>query len=167
MPHLSELSDYKQKLLSTFMNDQKIVSVLKDETTTVLPAIDLRYEQICPWKKIVETSEEARTFLTFNISVPDCPTAAVADFYLYIWVITHESLMPFDKQAAERTGVDKRGTRDDVLCQLVAEKLSGDTTYGFGKLSLKKTDFFDAGKGYVGRYLLFHVKDYNRICGSL
>lgn len=167
MPNLSELSEYKQNLLTLFMTDPRIVSVLKNEKAEKLPAIDLRYKQIYPWKQVVGTSEEAKTFITFNISVPDCPTIAVADFYLYIWVFSHESLMPFDKQVAEKTGVDMRGTRDDVLCHLITEALNGDTTYGFGKLSLKKSDFFDAGPGYAGRYLIFHVQDHNRICGGL
>lgn len=167
MPNLSELSEYKQKLLTLFMNDSRIVSVLRDEKAEFFPAVDLRYKQIYPWKHVVETTEEARTFITFNITVPDCPTIAVTDFNLIIWVFTHDSLMPFDKAAAERSGVDMRGTRDDVLCQLIDEALNGRTDYGFGKLSLKKSDFFDAGKNYAGRYMIYHVKDYNRICGRL
>lgn len=167
MPHLSEVSEYKQNLLTLFMNNPRIVSILKNECAEKFPATELRYKQIYPWKKAVDTTEEAKTFITFNISVPDCPTIAVADFYLYIWVFTHTSLMPFDKEAAEKTGINKRGTRDDVLCEVIAEALNGNTDYGFGKLSLKKSDFFDAGKDYTGRYLVFHVQDYNRTCKSL
>ena len=169
MPHLSEISEYKQNLLTLFLRDPRIVSILKNEKANAddIPAFDLRYKQVFPWKHVVDTSEEARTFITFNISVPNCPTLAVADFTLYVWVFTHDSLMPFDKEASERTGVDKRGTRDDVLCQVIAEALNGNTDYGFGKLELKKSDFFDAGKNYAGRYLDFKAQDYNRICKSL
>lgn len=167
MPQLTELSEYKQKLLTLFLNDPQIVAVLRDKSEGSIPAMDLRYKQVFPWKHVVDTSENARSFITFNITVPDCPTIAVTDFNLIIWVFTHESLMPFDKEAATRTGVDARGTRDDILCQLITDALNGRTDYGFGKVSLKKSDFFDAGKDYVGRYLVFHIQDYNRICGKL
>mgnify|MGYP003289874024 CR=1 FL=1 len=68
--NLGVMSDIKQCLLEDILTDEKTVKLLTDSKDVVLPALDLRYSQVVPWKKVPDTIEEQRTFISFDIRIP-------------------------------------------------------------------------------------------------
>ena len=107
-PFLNDLTTKKELLLKTFLNDERFVQLITNSEQVTLPAKDLRYKQVFPYGWIGDTVAIAKTFVCFDVDVPQIKTIAVKDCYLYIWVFSHKDLMP---------------TRDGVRVDLLASRI--------------------------------------------
>lgn len=110
------ISEVKEQLLKDILQDEVIVKLLANKTDVTLPAKALRYKQVFPWMKVPKVAEEARTFITFDVTRLPPITGATRLYQLDIWVLVHDSMMVVDKQAADSLGLeDLRGVRTDLL----------------------------------------------------
>lgn len=150
-PFLNDLTTKKEFLLKTFLSDERFVQLVTNQQDVQLPALDLRYKQVFPYGWIGDTVSIAKTFVCFDVDVPQIKTIAVKDCYLYIWVFAHKSLMP-----------TKEGVRVDLLSSRIDWLLNGSTELGFGRLRLESCLRINPNEDYYGRVLKYYVQDWNR-----
>lgn len=156
MPFLTELSDKKQQILKDLLSDRELVTLLTDDSTIRLPAKDLRYDQVFPYPWVDETADAAKSFICFDVTVPEISTIAVKDCYMYIWIFTHQ-----------RIAMTKEGVRTDLLASRVDYLLNGSTEYGFGKVRLMSVLPYAPNANYYGKVLKYYVQDWNRFGAKL
>lgn len=156
MPFLQDLTTKKERMLKEFLSDREVVTLLTDDETHELPAKDLRYKQVFPYAWIDETVDEAKTFICFDVDVPEIATIAVKDCYMYVWIFTHTKI-----------AMTHRGVRVDLLASRIDELINGSTEYGFGKVKLVSALRFMPNSNYYGRVLKYYVQDWNRFGAKL
>jgi len=164
---MNVLGDMKNKIFTALLMDADIVKLVTDSPTVTLPAMELRYTSIIPWKKTPDTRETAQTLITFEIGIGAEVSPAVRWYNIYIRVLTHDSLMRFDKQAADKLGLTDRGTRIDVLAEKIDYLINGSKELGLGKVQTVESTTFDTVGDYHGRGLMYAVQGPNRQCDRL
>ena len=151
MPFLTELSENKDKILSILLSDSEFVSLVANDENHTLPALDLRYTQVFPYAWIAPTIDEAKTYVCFDVDVPDISTIAVSDVYMYFWIFTHNTL-----------AMTNKGVRVDRIAARVDRLINGSTELGFGKVKLERCVRDSPNADYYGRVLLYSVQHWNR-----
>ena len=63
MQNLNRIGAMKEKVLENILATQDIVRLIENKKDVLLPAFEIRYKQVFPWKKILGTQEEAKTFI--------------------------------------------------------------------------------------------------------
>ena len=161
--NLNIAGDMKQKVLSTILSDLDCMKLILNRADVAVPALDARYVYVYPWKRIPGVAEEARTFVTFEIAIGSAVNCAVKNYWLNVWVISHESLMPIDSVVGKKLGITDRGTRIDILADKIDYLLNGSKDMGFGKLEIVGSDVFRASnESFVGRNLQYKIQGWNR-----
>ena len=162
MQNLNRIGAMKEKVLESILATQDVVRLIENKKDVVLPAFEIRYKQVFPWKKILGTQEEAKTFVGFDISLGGAINCAVKTYYLNIWVMSHESLMPIDNKVGEMLSISDRGVRTDILADKLDYLLNGSTDMGFGKLEIVGSDVFRPAERFSGRNIQYIISGWNR-----
>lgn len=162
MNNLNEVSEMKLQIMNLLMMNQDIMMIVEDKAEIQLPNLQMRYTQIVPWKKKMDTQLDAQSIIAFEINPGEALNPAVRKYVLYIWVMVHDSLMVFDKAVGERLGLSDRGTRLDVLAAKVDHLINGSESLGFGEVEAKGAPLVDVSDYYHGRMLTYEVKGWNR-----
>ena len=55
MQNLNRIGAMKEKVLENILATQDIVRLIENKKDVVLPAFEIRYKQVFPWKKILGT----------------------------------------------------------------------------------------------------------------
>ena len=149
MQNLNRIGAMKEKVLESILATQDIVRLIENKKDVVLPAI-------------LGTQEEAKTFVGFDISLGGAINCAVKTYYLNIWVMSHESLMPVDNKVGETLSISDRGVRTDILADKLDYLLNGSTDMGFGKLEIVGSDVFRPAERFSGRNIQYIISGWNR-----
>lgn len=162
--NLNVISQMKEKVLKAILSNAEIVALVKNmpKDEVVVPAFDLRYHQIAPWRKVPETNEDARTYVSFDVGMSDSDSPAAREYALMVWVMVPDNLMPIDNKIGTMLGISDRGARHDILSDKIDYLLNGTTDMGFGKLQIVSSNIFEPINGYNGRYINYYVQGWNR-----
>jgi len=162
--NLNVISDMKQVILRSILSDEDVVKLLRDNYDVQTPDMGLRYTQVFPWMRTLDTVEEAKSFVTFEVSVTGIQNCAVREFELRIYIMTHQSLMLINGEVCGNLGLDPSdcGTRIDVLADKIDYLLNGSEEMGFGKMELVTSPPFTPAEKFLGRMLVYHVEGWNR-----
>lgn len=163
--NLGVISDIKQCLLEDILTDEKAVKLITNQAETTLPAMGLRYKQVVPWQKAIGIVEEAKTFVTFEVSIPTFVTDATKLFRLSVHVITHEDLMKVDNAVGKQLEIDDRGDRIDILADRIDYLINGASNYTFDRLKFVSSNVFLVGQSFHGRTMVYEMRGWNR-CGD-
>lgn len=167
MNNLNEVSDMKLQIMQQLLMDRDIMTIVEDTPDIHLPNMNMRYTQIVPWKKKMETQQDAQTIIAFDVNPGEAINPAVRRYTLYIWVMVHDSLMVFDKTVGNRLMLPDRGTRLDVLAAKVDHLINGNEDLGFGEVVAKGAPLVDVSDYYHGRVLTYDIKGWNRHGASI
>lgn len=162
MSNLNEISKMKLRIMNLLMMDADVMKIVENQAEVALPNVHMRYTQIVPWKKKMDTQIDAQSIIAFEVAPGESVNAAVRDYTLYVWVMVHDSLMKFDDEVGASLKLPDRGTRLDVLADKVDYLLNGDEKLGFGELVFHGAPLVDVSDYYHGRMLTYTIKGWNR-----
>lgn len=149
---LSDLYDYKNKLMEDLLTNEKIVELLNEE----LPfseARSLAYKQVFPAEYIPETVHDGSTFICFDVDVQSADSKTFLTPILYVWVFAHRSRLRLPNGG---------GVRTDALCSEICKAINGSREYGLGELNLYAVKRFAPMTDYNGKVMTFIMKEFNR-----
>jgi hypothetical protein len=156
MPHLSEFTEYKRKVVNLVLNDEECVELITGVENTTLPAISLVNTQVFPYDYIDETTTDAKVFVCVEVDEGEVKGPAVGWMHLWVYVAVPKSMMNMDGEI-----------RRDALAQRIDKLLNGNRDFGFGKLERKPGGRIVLHDSFRGRFLHYHVRDWNRFCSTL
>lgn len=152
MSFLTELKTNRLSLLKLFLGDQELVDLVSNETGHQIPAFDLQFEQIFPYKWIDNTVSDTRVFLCFSLA-----SRAQSDLtkktLMRVWVFMHKDLMRMSDCI-----------RQDAILSRVDELLNGNEGFGVSDVVFSSCDDISGlPKDYYGGYVEYYVKNINKI----
>lgn len=148
---LSDLFDYKNKLMEDLVTNKSIVSLIKDGTD-VENAASLIYTQVFPYEYVPETVQTGGTYICFDVDIQNVSNKTFLTPVLYVWVFAHRSNLR----------LPEGGVRTDKLCSEICEAINGSRYYGLGELSLYSVKRFAPMTDYQGKLMTFYAKEFNR-----
>lgn len=63
MQNLNRIGAMKEKVLESILATQDIVRLIENKKDVVLPAFEIRYKQVFPWKKILVRKKKQKHLL--------------------------------------------------------------------------------------------------------
>ena len=156
MPHLSEYTEYKKKVVNLILKDAECVELITGVENTTLPAVSLLNKQVFLYDYIDETTTDAKVFVCIEVDEGEVRTPAVGWMHLWIYIAVPKVLMNMEGEI-----------RRDALAQRIDELLNGNLDFGFGKLERKPGGRIVLHDSFRGRFLHYHVRDWNRHNTSL
>lgn len=153
MGMLTNICEFKDKLMSLILSDQRVIDLIDDPVYNEAPATGLRYRKVIPYAFIPQTIDEASTLVCFEATVSEVNTDTVCDVNLYIWVITHISVAQTDY-----------GVRADVLADRIDDLVNHMRGFGIGKVTPATRDpvtYSLPNYDYICRQLTYLIKDFN------
>lgn len=165
--NLNIISEMKNVLFSEILGDSDIVKLLRNSAEASVPDRAAAYEYVYPWTHAPDTQTEARTIITFDISVTRILHCAAKEFALMVYIMTHDSLMRVGAEKARELGISDTGIRPDIIADKIDTLINGSTRFGFDKLELRKSVVFEANTMYHGRMLEYRVYGWNRTGDTL
>ena len=151
MPHLSEYTEYKRKVINLILNDETCVELITGAEGTALPATSLVNKQVFPYDYRDETTTDAKVFVCVEVDEGDVRGPAVSGIHLWIYVAVPKSMMNMNGEI-----------RRDALTQRIDTLLNGNKDFGFGKLERRPGGRIVLHDSFRGRFLHYHVLDWNR-----
>lgn len=151
MANLREITAYKTILMKMFCTDEIIGrNVLNDGETYT--GKELMYRKVFPYPYVPEITEDAQTFVCFEVNVPLVYRYVTKQLEIKVYVITHRSLMRLP---------DSGGMRIDVISAAVDKLLNGARDFGINRVELISVYGFTPIEGYYGRVITYQVDDVN------
>lgn len=150
--NLEELYDYKNRLMADICKNDEIVRLVTGNPEAAVPNHALPYTQIYPYEMVPETVSVAKTFVCFDVDIPDVQNKTVLTPVIYLWVFTHKS----------RLRADGGGVLLDKIVMALDKMLNGNRFYSLGTLDLKSVYRFMPADDYRGKVMTFTATDFNR-----
>ena len=94
--NLEELYDYKNRLMADICKNGDIVRLVTGNPEAAVPNHALPYTQIYPYEMVPETVSVAKTFICFDVDIPDVQNKTILTPVIYLWVFTHKSRLRAD-----------------------------------------------------------------------
>lgn len=154
MPLLSELEEYKRRILNLVINDEDCVELITGQKGLTLPAAELVNNNIYLYDYVDETVKDQKCFVCIEIDEGDSTAPQSRYFDIHIYVAVHKSLMNY----IDDNG--RGGVRRDAICAAIDRLINGSVDFGFDRVEA----------AYGGRIILsndFHAKDLHyRVLGK-
>ena len=152
MALLNELYSFKDKLFELLCGDEKIVQLLLDEQDVDVPNRELPFTVVFPYNYVSETTTQAKTFLCFDVEVPEVQSSTTLEFDVYIGAFSHESNIKVESGG---------GTRPDQLVMQIQRLLSESTAFGLVPLRLESLTSVSPIEEHWGKMLQYKTVAFN------
>ena len=153
--NLEELYDYKSRLMMDICSNEEVVKLLTNNPDAIVPNTQLPYTQVFPFERVPTETDDAKTFICFDVDVISVENRTYYIPIIYLWIFTHESMMRTDN-----------GIRIDRISSALDKHLNGNRFYTLGELELDTVTRFVPTKTYLGRVVTYVGKEFNRPSGS-
>lgn len=147
---LEEFFQYKNTLMKMFCTNEEIVRLVSDDEDT--DGLSLPYKQIFPFEFIPETTDRGKTYICFDVDIPEVSNEVIYNPVIWIWIFTHKS----------KLRLAEGGVRTDKIAQVIDTMLNGNRTLGLGEVNLRTVARFSPIEDFQGRVLAYQCKDTNR-----
>lgn len=154
-------SDIKSCLIEDILTDEETVRLIEHKSRVEIPAKHLLYEQVVPWCKVPGTTEEAKTFVACEVTVPRVLNDATRIYRLHVFVIAHESQMKVDSVVGNAIGTNDRGSKVDILLDRIDSLISGSRRYTFDKLTFIGQDLITTPQKFHGKVNRYEIRGWN------
>lgn len=147
-----EIGLYKDKLVSLFIESEKLVNLLINGDNIQTPD-DLIGENIFTYNRIPQLNVDMKTYITISINVPSTSYNDIMKNLRYtINIISRDDLM---KVKGTRTN------RVDLIASILDKLLNENSNFGVGKLKLMSSVEGVLEGNFPYRTLSFSVEDLN------
>lgn len=147
---LEEFFEYKNKLMKMFCTNEEVVKLVSDDDD--VDGLSLPYKQIFPFEFIPETTDRGKTYICFDVDIPEVSNEVVYNPVIWIWIFTHKS----------KLRLTEGGIRTDKIAQVIDTMLNGNRTLGLGEVNLRTVARFSPVEDFQGRVLAYQCRDTNR-----
>ena len=159
MANLEGLTRYKETLMKAICTSTKIVDLVKCSGEESLGGRQMMYHRVFPYWYVPDTSEDAQTFICFDVDVGSARSEILNKMIIKVYVMCHQDIMRLSNGG---------GMRIDVLASEIDKIMNGSTKFGLGKCELQSVTGFAPATKYYGREMRYVVNDLTRsICGAL
>lgn len=148
---LKDVGIYKDILISNFLSDD-ILELLLGVNYTEEQVQNVVYGQIFPYLYVEDVQTKTLPYICTDI-VLEQSSHKMKNVTLVIWAYCHKDVMKYKKSGY-------RGTRADILADMIDRKIRGLDDFGIGKLELKKSQYFAPEKLFYGRQLIYTIPDF-------
>ena len=156
MANSSEITRYKQQIMSLFINNETIVELIDNED--IENTEELIGENIFNFLRVPNPPEEEKTYICIEVDIPDAYKSSYNNLFkkvvVTIYIITHERLMP----------TQYGGTRTDLISAEVDKTLTSATNIGCGGLELLSNNSNGIGVKHRCRIMTFSTYDLKNGC---
>ena len=117
MSQLEDIFDYKNKLMEELITNQTIVDLIAPNRNYADNPEGLIYKTVFPFEYVPDTLEDAATYICYDVDVQKSFDKTYLEPTLYVWVLTHKSLMR----------LDEGGVRVDKIVSEITKMLNENT----------------------------------------
>ena len=154
-------NDIKSCLLEDILSDSEAVRLIEHKKEIKLPAKHLLYDQVVPWCKVPDTAEEAKTFVTCEVTIPRAINDATRIYRLHVFAIVHQSQMKIDSANASLLGLQQCGSKLDILLDHIDYLISGSKRYTFDELKFVGQDLITVPQNFFGKVNRYEIRGWN------
>lgn len=144
--------NYKNKIMKALLTDEKLVHLI-DEDYDFSKAKNLAYKQVFPCDYVINTVEEGKTFICFDVDLQQSANKTYFFPTIYVWVFAHKS----------KLRLSAGGIRIDKICSRIADLLNGSAEISLGELDLYSVKRYPLMTDFIGKVMTFHAVDFNRL----
>lgn len=120
-----QIAEYKQKIIASILENKELTDIIDSN----IDASELPYNNIFPFGKIPGAVDEAKAYITIEVSMPNVSTANYffKEIVIVLNIVCHDDLMK-----VEGLGM----TRIDAIGIALEDLFSGSNDFGFGEVEL-------------------------------
>lgn len=156
----SAIIRYKRKLMSSIVNSPELITLIDPKYVNADgdcvdvddDEIGLVYKQIFPYYYIPETQTETLSYVIMKVNGLGKVDKMYTKAEVYICVISHQDIMRVK---------GGKGTRIDMMGEVVEKLFNGRDDFGFGEMELKSDVETNINNIHRCRELRFIVEDFN------
>lgn len=151
---LKDIGTCKSVIINSLLDNSEIMELmLGKKTYTDSEAENLVYEQIFPYLYVDDEQDVTKSYICFEVNIPKIPTATIKDIYICIWCFCHKKIMKYSKKGY-------KGTRTDILADMIERNFRDSNKFGIGKLHLDSVTNITPISTMYGRQLIFSISDF-------
>lgn len=150
---LNDIGDYKKQLLTLFLNSADICGCLLDGQTGNHDPETLLNQQIFPYLYVDNSRDEMLSYLGVEVDIPKIPNGTIKHIKITIWAYCHKTIMEYARDGY-------RGTRADILADMVDRQIGGSGLSGIGTLNLNSALHIFPDSKYYGVELIYTTSDF-------
>ena len=157
MTTTNEITAYKAQLISSIVNNKKIVEAIDSHAESYVPGQGdtLINTNVFPMLRIPDIAEDAATYIGVEVDIlkPNDKNSSFHRWQVTIWVMSHR-----DHIFMQNTGFSRLDYISDELRLMLQDSLD----YGFGVLNLTSNITTFLNEKYTYRQLKFSTDDFKR-----
>jgi len=157
MANSSIIDDIKTKVVNILLTDPTIVKAMNVPYDDI---DDLVGKNIFTFSQNPNVITDSETFITIQVHIPKSSTVSTTWVHpiLEMWIISHNKHMKVLNMPRVRAN------RNDLLSQLIDEKLNGRDDFGYGQMFLQRNieGVHPDNRDYLYRQLVFETKDLSK-----
>ena len=150
---LKDIGLYKSVIINSLLDNQEIMELMLGKKYTDSDVENIVYKQIFPYLYIDETQTETKTYICCEVNIPRIPTATIKDLTITIWAFCHKDIMQYSKKGY-------KGSRTDILSDMIERCLCDSDKFGIGKLHLDSVTHIYPNTKTYGRQMIFTIPDF-------
>ena len=150
---LKDIGACKSVIINSLLDNTEIMELMLGKNFTETQVDNIFYEQIFPYLYIDETQIETKSYICCEVNIPKIPTSTIKNISICLWAFCHKDIMKYSKKGY-------KGSRADILADMVERCLRNSNKFGIGKLHLDSvTNIYPNNKTY-GREMIFTIPDF-------
>lgn len=150
---LKDIGVCKSAIINSLLNDNEIIEVMLGKNFTNEQVENIVYDQVFPYLYIDETQTETKAYICCEVNIPRIPTNTIKDMTITIWAFCHKDIMKYSKKGY-------RGTRTDILADMIERNLRDSDKFGIGKVHLDSVTCISPNTKLYGRQMIFTIPDF-------
>lgn len=150
---LKDIGICKSVIIDSLLDDTEIMELMLGKNFTDKQVENIVYNQVFPYLYIDETQTETKTYICCEVNVPRIPTNTIKDIVITIWIFCHKDIMKYSKKGY-------RGTRTDILADMIERNLRDSDKFGIGKVHLDSVTCISPNTKLYGRQMIFTIPDF-------
>ena len=152
---LKDIGTYKDRIISNIVTSDDICStILGDKYTGGDASSLLVYKNVFPYLYIDDTQTNQESYICVEVDVPRTMDFTYKDMRIIVWCYCHKGIMKYKYNGY-------RGTRSDILSDMVDRLLNSSNDFGLGRLKLQSCTYFSPSKEFYGRQLIYSCPEFN------
>lgn len=152
---LKDIGNYKGEVMSTILKSEDIGKLILGKAYNPNTAQDdLLYTNVFPYLYVNDTQTETKSYVCFEVDVPRTMDFTYKNMKVIVWCYCHKEIMKYSHKGY-------RGTRADILTDMVDRLLNSSNKFGLGRLELQSANYFQPSKGFYGRQLVYSCAEFN------
>ena len=152
---LKDIGTYKDRIISNIVTSDDICStILGDKYTGGDVSSLLVYKNVFPYLYVDDTQTNQESYICVEVDVPRTMDFTYKDMRIIVWCYCHKGIMKYKYNGY-------RGTRADILSDMVDRLLNSSNDFGLGRLKLQSCTYFSPSKEFYGRQLIYSCPEFN------